>query len=88
MSCAAPTGACHGRERGKRSRLCHAGCAGACSFWCTRPNASAMTQHLTITPACRAAYNVSEGEQGLLVRQVYPLGSCAGQVQEGDVLTR
>ena len=37
---------------------------------------------------CRAAYNMSEGQQGLLVRQVEPLGSCAGQVQEGDVLTK
>ncbi|PRW44318.1 protease Do-like 9 [Chlorella sorokiniana] len=40
------------------------------------------------SPALRAAYNMSEGEQGLLVRLVYPLGSCAGQVQQGDVLTK
>lgn len=37
--------------------------------------------------ACRAAYNMSEEEQGLLVRRVYPLGSCAGQLEEGDILT-
>ncbi|KAI7845653.1 hypothetical protein COHA_000767 [Chlorella ohadii] len=42
----------------------------------------------TESPALRAAYNMSEGQQGLLVRQVEPLGSCAGQVQEGDVLTK
>lgn len=36
----------------------------------------------------REAYKVPPGQGGVLVRKVYPVGSAAGQLQEGDVLQR
>ncbi|KAL4448415.1 hypothetical protein ABPG75_005634 [Micractinium tetrahymenae] len=36
----------------------------------------------------RQAYHVPDGQGGLLARQVVPVGSVAGQLQEGDVLQR
>ncbi len=65
---------------------------GAGGSWAGVPAHSTWRRlSIPLTPPhlpCRAAYNMSEGQQGLLVRQVEPLGSCAGQVQEGDVLTK
>lgn len=69
------------------------GCCDKSCEWCkcSHPFKTCKTQRALPPcrlPTCRAAYNLSDEEQGLLVRKVYPLGSCAGQVQEGDVLTR
>lgn len=49
-------------------------------------HATAPLHHL---PAPRRqAYKVPPGQGGVLVRKVYPVGSAAGQLQEGDVLQR
>ncbi|KAL4448419.1 hypothetical protein ABPG75_005638 [Micractinium tetrahymenae] len=51
------------------------------------PSLGVQTQRME-ADALQQAYKVPVGQGGVLVRKVYPVGSAAGQLQEGDVLQR
>ncbi|KAL4438245.1 hypothetical protein ABPG77_010606 [Micractinium sp. CCAP 211/92] len=49
------------------------------------PSLGVQTQRME-ADVLQQAYRVPDGQGGVLVRKVYPVGSAAGQLQEGDVL--